>query len=174
MQGKSRTFWWNRAFSMSAHAVRRYEHVAKRIWQGCSGGRKDLTDGGPRRQSVEPGVDLVEPQWGTEQCIHRQPAILIQGNEARDVALRNGGPHVRAAERFLLPDEGDGLDRELLIRVRQPDADRAAAAPRGGVRGREDRRAADGLECEVDAAAGQLRDPRDDVARPRVDRVLRA
>src|SRR5689334_4732305 len=58
-------------------------------------------------QKVEPFVDRIELQHAGKKLAHRQPALPMQRDVARQIAHRHAGADVAALDRALLADEID-------------------------------------------------------------------
>src|SRR5581483_1569001 len=70
-------------------------------------------------QAVEAFVDLVEADAAAHHAVDRQLALLVERDEARDVADRHAASHVRALDGLFLADQAALLEGEIGAERRQ-------------------------------------------------------
>jgi hypothetical protein len=123
---------------------------------------------------VEAGIDVVETNRVGQQPVHRQAALTIERDVARDVAGGHAGADIAALDGALLGDQPHRRKLETLRGMRQARGDRRAAAPRDRVGELERLRRSRHLEGVVDAAERHVASRLHRIDAARRDRVAGA
>ena len=95
MEPRSDSIWKHPALGVAAGELDRFALLAV---TGSRSHPDHMPDRAPLVQRVEALIDLVEPARAGEQLVDRQPAPLVEVDEARDVAHRDAGADIGALQ----------------------------------------------------------------------------
>ena len=104
----------------------------------------------------KPSLSLIEADALAHHAVDRQLALLVERDEARDVAHRHAASHVAALDGLLLADQPALLEREVGGDRRQARRHRGAAPARHQIGRLHGLDGAGEVEGVVDAAVGEV------------------